>query len=63
MATESFDIDLVLDTEEALLNFLKAIEAADRRGPMVLPDSTEALRRGQEIVAEKRGYKNKPPLQ
>jgi hypothetical protein len=52
MPTAPFHIDLVLDTEEAILNFIKAIEAADRRGPMVLPDFTEALKRGRELIAK-----------
>jgi len=52
MSTRSFDIDLVLDTEEALLNFLKAIEAADRRGPLKLHDYTEDLDRTKALIAK-----------
>jgi len=52
MATESFDIDLVLDTDEALQNFLNALEAADRRGPMEIQDFSEELRRGRELIAK-----------
>jgi hypothetical protein len=43
---------MILDTDEAIQNFLDAIEAADRRGPMVLPDSSEAIRRGRELIAK-----------
>jgi DNA-binding phage protein len=57
VSTHSFDTDLVLDTDEAIQNFLDAIEAADRRGPMVLPDSSEAIRRGVEAIAKKRNWK------
>ena len=52
MSTRSFDIDLVLDTEEALLNFLKAIEDADRRGPLKLHDYSEDLARGEAMIAK-----------
>jgi len=58
MSTRSFDEDLILDTDEAILNFLKAIEAADRRGPMVLPDFTEELRRGRELIAKGSPFKD-----
>jgi hypothetical protein len=50
MAKESFDVDLVLDTDEALQNFIDAIEAADARGPLELPDFSDALKKGKELV-------------
>lgn len=36
MATESFYEDLILDTEEAISNLEKALDEAERRGPMVI---------------------------
>ena len=33
MATESFDMALVMDSEEKAADSLKAIDEADRRGP------------------------------
>ena len=32
MATESFDMSLVIDNDDAAANFIKAIEQADARG-------------------------------
>ncbi|MCL2149227.1 MAG: hypothetical protein FWH47_07820 [Methanomassiliicoccaceae archaeon] len=52
MPTRSFDIDLVLDTDEALQNFLDAIEEADRRGPRVIRDFSEELARGKALIAK-----------
>ena len=52
MAKESFDIDLILDTDESLQNFLEAIDAADRRGPIELPDFSGELKRGKELIAK-----------
>lgn len=52
MAKESFDIDLVLNTDEALQNFLDAIEVADRRGPLNLSDPSDELARGRKLIAK-----------
>jgi len=52
MAKESFDIDLVLKTDEDLQNFLDAIDSADRRGPLELPDFSEELKKGKELISE-----------
>jgi hypothetical protein len=52
VATISFDLDLILDTEEAVQNFLNALEAADRRGPLETRDFSEELRRGRELIAK-----------
>ena len=50
MATVSFDTDLVIDTEEKAARFLKAIDDADRRGPMKFRDISAELRLGEELV-------------
>ncbi len=50
MATESFDMALVIDTEEKAANFLKAIDEADRRGPLKVRDFSEELRLGEELI-------------
>jgi len=47
MSAKSFDADLYHDTDEALQNFLDAVEEANRRGPMELLDFFEELRRGE----------------
>ena len=52
MATKSFDIDLVLDTDEAMRNFLDAIQTADRRGPLKLKDFSEELAKGEALIAK-----------
>ena len=52
MAKKSFDLDLVLDTDEALQKFIDAMEEADHRGPMDLPDISEELARGRELIAK-----------
>jgi hypothetical protein len=54
VATRSFEIDMVLDTDEALQNFLNALESADRRGPLELPDLSAELEKGREIIAKRR---------
>ena len=36
MATKSFDEDMVLDTQEAVDNFIRAFDLAERRGPLDL---------------------------
>jgi hypothetical protein len=51
-STKSFDIDLVLDTEESLQNFLEAMEMADRRGPLELPDFSDDISRGKALIAK-----------
>ncbi len=53
MATESFDMALEIKTEEGAANFLRAIEEADARGPLVTEDHSEEFRRGEELL--KRG--------
>ena len=50
MATESFDMALVIDSDEAAENFLKAIDAADARGPLKTQNFSEELLRGEELV-------------
>ena len=52
MSTKSFDIDLVLDTDEALQNFLDAVETADRRGPIELPDFSDDIAKGKALIAK-----------
>ena len=39
MATQSFYEDLVLDSPEAVYNLEKAIDEADRRGPLRIRDT------------------------
>ncbi len=55
MATESFDMVLEINTDEEAENFIKAMDAADARGRLKFKDTSEALRRGEEIV--KRGLR------
>ena len=50
MATESFDMSLVIDTDEAAENFLKAINAADARGPLKTRDFSKELLLGEELI-------------
>lgn len=50
MATESFDMALVIDSDEAAENFLKAIDAADARGPLKAQDFSKELLRGEELI-------------
>ena len=50
MATESFDMALIIDTEEKAANFLKAIDEADKRGPLKVRDFSEELRLGEELI-------------
>ena len=50
MATESFDMALEIRTEEGAANFLRAIEEADARGPLVTEDHSEEFRRGEELL-------------
>ena len=50
MTTESFDMALVIDTEEKAADFLKAIDEAERRGPLKVRDFSEELRLGEELV-------------
>lgn len=50
MATESFDMALVIDSDEAAENFLKAMDAADARGPLEIQDFSEELLRGEELI-------------
>ena len=52
MSTKSFDIDLVLDTDEAMQNFIDAIQEADRRGPLEIKDFSEELARGRALIAK-----------
>ncbi len=54
MATKSFYEDLILDTEEAIANLEKALDEAERRGPIVfdgpitIEDDPEFLREFME---------------
>ena len=54
MATQSFNEDLILRTLEAVRNLERAIELADKRGPLVLEgtrgisDDPECARRAIE---------------
>lgn len=50
MATISFYRHLVIDSDEAAANMLKAIDEADARGPVEYYDPTEDLRRGEEFA-------------
>ena len=50
MAIESFDMALEIKTEKGAKNFLRAIEEADARGPLVTEDHSEEFRRGSERV-------------
>ncbi len=50
MATESFNMALVIDSDEAAENFLKAMDAADARGPLKTEDFSEELLLGEELV-------------
>ena len=50
MATESFDMALEIRTEEGAANFLRAIEEADARGPLVTEDHSEEFRRGEALL-------------
>ena len=50
MATESFDMALVIDSDEAAENYLKAVEVADARGPLKTQDFSKELLRGEELV-------------
>jgi len=52
MVTESFETDMVIDTDEALQNLLSAIEKADRRGPIRFPDLSEEFNKGKEAVSK-----------
>ena len=52
MPARSFDIDLILDTDEAMQNFIDAIKEADRRGPLVVKDFSEELARGRVLIAK-----------
>lgn len=55
MATVSFHRNLVIKTEDEAQRMLDAIEEAERRGEIVYPDFSEALKRGEEFV--ERGLK------
>ncbi|NLL94982.1 MAG: hypothetical protein GX224_04435 [Thermoplasmatales archaeon] len=50
MATESFFRELVIDSDEAAQDFLDAMDIAERRGPLVVPDSTRAFELGEEML-------------
>lgn len=49
MATQSFYEDLVLRTPEAVKNLEKAIELADKRGPLVL-EGTKGISNNPELA-------------
>ena len=50
MATESFDMALEIITEDGAANFLRAVEEADARGPLVTGNHSEEFRRGEELL-------------
>ena len=50
MAIESFDMALVIDSEESAANYLKAVDVADARGPLIIQDFSEELLRGEGLV-------------
>ena len=50
MAIESFDMALVIDSDEAAANFLDAIDSADARGPLEILDFSEELSLGEELI-------------
>ena len=49
MATRSFYFDMVIDTPEAARNLEKAIEAADKRGPLEIGE-VKGITEDPEIV-------------
>ena len=55
MATISFDRALIIDSDQAAENFIKAMDAADARGTLECSDRTEELRRGEDLI--KRGIR------
>lgn len=55
MATVSFDRALIIDSDQAAENFIRAMDAADARGRLEFNDLTEELRRGDELI--KRGIR------
>jgi hypothetical protein len=52
MATVSFDLDIVLDADEAVPNFLNDLDIIDRKGHIELPDLFEELRIGRDFFAK-----------
>ncbi|MBQ8178914.1 MAG: hypothetical protein IJ026_00500 [Candidatus Methanomethylophilaceae archaeon] len=50
MATVSFDRALIIDSDQAAENFIRAMDAADARGTLGFTDLTEELRRGDELI-------------
>ena len=59
MSVRSFDIDLVLDTDEDMQNFLDAIKVADRRGPIKVKDFSEELAREKALIAKRCPFNNR----
>ncbi len=55
MATVSFDRALVIDSDEAAEDFVRALDAADARGRPEFSDVSDDLRRGDEVI--KRGIR------
>ncbi len=50
MATVSFDRALIIDSDQAAENFIRAMDAADARGTLEFTDLTEELRHGDELI-------------
>lgn len=50
MATISFDRVLIIDSDQAAKNFIRAMDAADARGTLKFSDRTEELHRGDDLI-------------
>ncbi|NLL94542.1 MAG: hypothetical protein GX224_02125 [Thermoplasmatales archaeon] len=50
MATVSFERELVIDTDEAARDFLEAMDLAEKRGPLNLPDLTKSFELGEKML-------------
>jgi len=50
MATESFDMALAIDSDEAVANFPNAVDSSDARGPLEIRDFSEELLLGVELI-------------
>ena len=56
MATESFDMALAIDSDEAVANFPNAVDSSDARGPLEIRDFSEELLLGVELIRERTRY-------
>lgn len=54
MATQSFYEDLVIDTPEAVRNLERAIELADKRGPLVFDEPQWEYATVEDVLELKR---------